>query len=160
MAGDNINLALCTQGIKPTVIIAVPGTIDNYTNDNPGSGIIGKYFANKSLKAGVMPTKRPTAALSSLSRLRLLLIDQPASHKTRLSSSTLHKLRLLLGSKVAYGLTAPKVTGAICQTNVHDYRDKGDVVSVGPPVGSVEIHMVGEEERLADAIPQGRVSYF
>ena len=121
--------------------------------------MIGTYFANKSLRAGIMPTKRPTVALSSLSRLRLLLIDQPASRMPRLSSSTLHKLRLLLGSKVVYSLTAPKIAGAICQTNVHDYRDKGDGVSVGPPVGSVEVHMVGEEEKLGEATPQGRVSH-
>ena len=119
--------------------------------------MIGKYFANQSLQAGVMPSKRPTVALSSLSKVRLLLIGQPASTKARLASSTLHKLRLLLGAKIGYGLTAPKVAGAVSQTNVHDYRDKGDVVSVGPPLGSVEVHMVGEEDKLGDATPQGRV---
>ena len=162
VAGDSVDLRLCTQGLKPTVIIAAAGTIKNYINDTSksggGPGVIGKYFSNKSLQAGVMPTKRPTIALSSLSRLRLLSIDQPASQKTRLSSSTLHKLRLLLGAKVVYGLTAPKVAGAAGQTNVHDYRDKGDIVCVGPPLGSVEVHMVGEEDKLGEATPQGRVS--
>ena len=120
--------------------------------------MVGKYFANSSLKAGVMPSTRPAAAISSLARVRLMLIGQAASNTVKLSSSTLHQLRLLSGSKVVYGLTAPKVAGAICQTNVHDYRDKGEVVCVGPPLGSVEVHMVGEEGKLGEATPQGRVS--
>jgi hypothetical protein len=161
VAGDNVDLALCTAGSKATVIVAAPGTIGKYVKDTTksgsGPGAIGRYFAGSSLQAGVMPLKRPTVALSSLSKLRLVLIGQPAASRTRLSSSTLHELRLLLGAKVAYGLTVPKVAGAISQTNLHDYRNKGENVSVGPPLGSVEVHMTGSEEKLGSPTPEGKV---
>jgi hypothetical protein len=64
---------------------------------------------------------------------------------------------MILGVRIGYALTAPKVAGAISQTMVHDYRDHGEDVNVGPPVGSVEVHVTGEEGELDSSTPKGKV---
>jgi hypothetical protein len=52
----------------------------------------------------------------------------------------------------------PQVAGAISQTNVFDYRDKGDrTVGVGAPVSSVEVHLSGEEGIVGSKAPVGTV---
>lgn len=164
VAGENVDLALATASVKPTIIVAAPGTINKYVLDTiksgGGPGALGRYFAGSSLRAGVMPVKRPVVALSSLSKLRLLLIGQSSAQRTRLSSSTLHELRMILGVRVAYALTAPKVAGAVCQTMIQDYRDQGEAVNMGPPLGSVEVHVTGAEEELGVSMPKGKVSFF
>lgn len=161
VAGEKVDLALATAGHIPTVIIAAPKTVKNYIFETIKSGLgpggVARYFQNKSLTSGVMPMKRPVVKLTSLSRLRLLLIGQPVWERTRLTSAELHELRLLTGSRIGYALTAPEVAGAVAQTNLQDYRDKGEVVSVGPPLGSVEVHVVGEDEKMGSVAPQGKV---
>jgi hypothetical protein len=162
VAGENVNLAAATASAQPTVIVAAPGTINKYVLDTiksgGGPGPLVRYFNGSSLKAGIMPSARPTMSLSSLSKLRLLLIGQSPTSRTKLSSSTLHELRMILGVKVGYALTTPKVAGAVSQTMVHDYRDHGEAVNVGPPVGSVEVHVTGDEGELDNSTPKGKVS--
>ena len=161
VAGEKVDLALATVGCAPTIVVAAPPTIKNYLFDviksGLGPGSVARYFQGKSLESGVMPAKRPLVKLTSLSKLRLLLIGQPVSQRTRLTSSELHELRLVLGARIGYALTAPSVAGAVSQTNIQDYRDKGDAIFVGPPVGSVEVHMIGEEESMASNTPLGKV---
>ena len=161
VAGDNIDLGLATAGADPTVVIAAPKTAARYVYDTikagGGPSRISGYFGRKSLKAGIMPIRRPTAAVSSLSHLRLILIGQQAALKPKLTSSILHELRVLLGTRVGYAFTTPQVAGAISQTNVNDHRDKGSDSTAGPPLGSVEIYVRGPED-MSISTPRGNVS--
>ena len=161
VAGDNVDLSLATVGLSPTIIIAAPGTIKSYIDETnksgSGPGQMGRYFSGKSLKAGVMPVKRPTVALRTLSSVRLILIGQPVAQKSRLSSQDLHELRQILGARVGYAFTAPKVAGAISQTNIQDYRNNKNDISGGPPLGSVEVNITGPED-MGSPTPRGNVS--
>lgn len=121
--------------------------------------------------------KSPSFAPSqkdSLSRLRLLFIYHPINDNTkaRLAANALTDLRICLGSRTCYALTAPRVAGAICQTNMFDYRDATTTATerqsekdshFGPPVTSVEILLKGNEEKehgkagVGASEPEGKV---
>ena len=106
-----------------------------------------------------MPPKTPSIG-NPLSHLRVLLIPQSITSpaNSRLNSSTLHSLRSHLKCRIGYALTAPQVAGAISQTNLFDYRDKGGrTVNLGPPVSSGEVHVSGEEEVVSARSPRGTV---
>lgn len=93
--------------------------------------------------------------------VRALLVSQRDSDdKNRLSSSVLSSIRLALGARIGYALTSGAVAGAVAQTNVLDYRNKGSVVNVGAPVTSVEVHLRGEDELMERERPVGKVSPF
>ena len=173
VAGDDVDLFACTAAFKPTVIVTSPGTMQKYLTSYTRSGLgpsrFARYFQRQSLKKGIMPTKKPIPDLSgqdamnlileqqALMKLRLFLIGQPANSKTKLDSKTLDELRVDLGTRVGYALTAGKVAGAVAQTNIADYRDKKGVVCVGPPLGSVEVHLKGDEEKMGTPTPSGTV---
>ena len=156
VAGDKVDLTLATAGVHPTIIIASPATIMSYLSTN-SSPPLTRYFATRTLQAGNMPTQRLTPDNATLSNLRVVLISQPATDAPRLLSLMLTDLRILLGARVAYALTAPRVAGALAQTHILDYRDKGSAVCVGAPLGSVEVHLTGEEEAMASQAPRGKV---
>lgn len=68
-------------------------------------------------------------------------------------------MRLLLGARIGYALTTPLVAGAVAQTNILDYRDKGrDIVCYGAPLSSVEINLEGEEDVMGTSTPKGKLS--
>jgi hypothetical protein len=162
VAGDNIDVLHATSQTSPTIVLASPATVTAYLKhpDTKLPGGVGKFMTQRTLQQGNMPAKQPSSA-TPLSHLRVLLIPQsttsPAS--TRLSSSTLHTLRTLLKCRIGYALTAPHVAGAISQTNIFDYREKaGNVVCVGAPLSSVEVHLSGEEDVVGTRAPKGTVS--
>lgn len=97
----------------------------------------------------------------SLSKLRLLFIAHRASdaNSPKLTSSVLADLRMLLGARTGYALTTDKVAGAVCQTNIFDYRETGGLAPFGSPISSVEINLVGNEEQMSQAEPRGKASY-
>lgn len=151
--------------ITPTVLLAAPGTVQSYLS-HPSTTLpsgIAKYMNNRTLQAGNLPSKStPTTnsggeGASPLSHLRLLLIPQSTTSKSNLSSSILHTLRLYLKSRVGYALTTPSVAGAVAQTNILDYRDKGSKSCVGAPLSSVEVHLAGDEEGMGKSTPRGTV---
>jgi hypothetical protein len=165
VAGDKVDLRSATAMIKPTVLIASPHSVTTYLGDvntKKPSGI-AKYTAKKALQAGYLPSSAKSHHTdTSLSNLRVLLIPQSATTSTKptstLTSSDLHNLRLQFGGRIGYALTTPWVAGAITQTNIFDYRDKGkNVVNVGPPLTSVEIYLEGEEETMDSHVPRGKV---
>ncbi|RMZ87383.1 hypothetical protein DV736_g5396, partial [Chaetothyriales sp. CBS 134916] len=163
VAGENVDLEATAASISPTILVTAPATIKDFLSKAIKSGLgpggFGRFVQSNSLAAGIMPAKRSLARSHPLSKVRLVLIGQPVWQKTRLTSEELHELRLMLGARVGYALIAPEVAGAVTQTNLQDYRNKGNVVSVGPPVGSVEIHIVGEEELVGSSTPQGKASH-
>ncbi|KAL4902396.1 hypothetical protein BDW74DRAFT_158459 [Aspergillus multicolor] len=158
VAGGNVDFALATVGVSPTVIIASSRTISEYHAKfmKPHSGLlssIARWFQVRSLDAGNMPsqgffsrlaTVGPTAELS-LDRLRLLCIahriDDAAD--ARLDHEQLTDLRVLTGARVVYALTGPGVAGAISQTNVFDYRRFDGPSHFGAPLSTVEILLSG-----------------
>ncbi|KIW68331.1 hypothetical protein PV04_04284 [Phialophora macrospora] len=162
VAGDGIDVLHATSQTSPTVVLASPATVTAYLKhpETKLPGGLGKFMTQRTLQQGNMPAKQPSST-TPLSHLRVLLIPQsttaPAS--TRLSSSTLHTLRTLLKCRIGYALTAPHVAGAISQTNIFDYREKGgDVVGVGAPLSSVEVHLSGEEDVMGTRAPKGTLT--
>ncbi|RMD42005.1 hypothetical protein DV735_g3084, partial [Chaetothyriales sp. CBS 134920] len=162
VAGDKVDVRASTASISPTILVTSPSTTKDFLSKAVASGLgpgrFGRFVQNNQLIAGILPAKRSVATLGSLSKVRLVLIGQPGWQKTRLTSEELHELRLTLTARVGYALTAPRIAGAVTQTNLQDYRNKGDVVSVGPPVGSVEIHLVGDEASVGNSSPKGKVA--
>lgn len=121
-----------------------------------------------------MPSRRPIpdlngqdavmliVELQSLANVRAVFVGQDADAKNkndRMSSKAIDELRVDLGLKIGYALTSGRVAGAVAQTHLNDYRDKKASVCVGPPLGSVEVHMVGEEDGMGTPTPSGKVSY-
>lgn len=167
VAGDNVKLNVAISISNPTVIIASPKTVSAYLSDPSTTHPSGlsKYTNTRSLQAGNLPAaKRSIPGLPSLSSLRVLLVPQSilpgsSSPKPTLTSADLHSLRLLLGARIGYALTSPLIAGAVAQTNILDYRDKGrGVVCVGAPLSSVEINLEGEDEAVGSSTPSGKLS--
>lgn len=98
--------------------------------------------------------RKPDHLPPAFTQLKTLYIEQPASTaaSARITSATLSSLRLLLGARVSLALTAEEVAGAVAQSNVLDYRDKGEVCCVGPPVGSLEISLAGQESEMSKVL--------
>ena len=128
---------------------------------------INRLFQNQSLQAGNMPSRNAIAKLAeidstiSLSKLRLLFVAYRAGDRKspKLQSSVLADLRMLLGVRTGYALTTRQVAGAMCQTNVFDYRSTEGFNRFGPPLSSVEVHLTGDEERVSKQDPRGKVSH-
>ncbi|EXJ93488.1 hypothetical protein A1O1_01880 [Capronia coronata CBS 617.96] len=162
VAGDNVDLLQATALSRPTVVIASPSTVQAYLKhpDTTLPSGLSKHMSKRTLRAGTMPAKSAVTLSSSLARLRVLLIPQSTTlpANTRLSSATLHTLRTHLQCRIGYALTTPLVAGAVAQTNILDYRDKGDNVCVGAPLSSVEISLSGDESAMDSHTPRGKIT--
>ncbi|KIV92299.1 hypothetical protein PV10_06751 [Exophiala mesophila] len=169
VAGDGVPLDAAVSLARPSILITSPTTITNYLK-HPStihpSGL-AVYTGSRSLRSGNLPSSRGQPSSAMLSNLRAVFIPQhipgdtsvTSSSSSRLTSSDLSTLRLTLTARVGYALTTPLVAGAVTQTNILDYRDKGkDVVMVGAPLSSVEIHLEGEEEFVGTQKPSGRLA--
>lgn len=167
VSGEKVDLVSTASQANPTVVIASPATVQGYLS-HPSTTLpsgISKYLSTRTLQAGTLPSK-PSSSSSSdpLSHLRVLLVPQSSSSanstdaaSARLSSATLHTLRTHFTARVGYAMTSSAVAGAIAQTNILDYRDKGGKVCVGAPLSSVEVNLVGEEDIMATRTPKGTV---
>lgn len=82
----------------------------------------------------------------------------PTSAETSLTSRDLIHVRAMLGARVVYALTHPKIAGALCQTHLLDYRDLGNVRLFGPVLPCLEA-MVRDIETLKGGNRQGGVSF-
>lgn len=170
VAGDNVDFALAASAISPTIIIASSQSTLRYhdrlmkTQQGPLSKL-SRHWQNKSLINGNMPKTpsfAPPGQQNFLSKLRLLFVyhraedDQKAP---RLSTTALAELKILLGARTCYALTASGVAGAIAQTNMFDYRQTSEREShFGPPLSCVEVLLMGDEdEKLGGDEPQGKV---
>ena len=119
-----------------------------------------------------MPSRKPIPDLNGQQAVHLIVEQQALQNvrgvfvgqdvnatekEDKLSSKDLEELRVDLGLRIAYAATSGKVAGAVAQTNLMDYRDKKASVCVGPPLGSVEVSLVGEEEAMGGPTPSGKV---
>lgn len=174
VAGENVDFALATNGVSPTVIIASSQTMSEYHDRimKPHTGLVsslGRWLQARTLDAGNMPSKNffsqlaqvgPTAELS-LEKLRLLCISHrvDADASVRMTSEQLTDLRIYLGTRIVYALTGPGIAGAIAQTNVFDYRDLSGPSHFGSPLSSTEVTLTGvSEQQASEENPEGEVS--
>ncbi|KAF3770684.1 acetyl-CoA synthetase-like protein [Cryphonectria parasitica EP155] len=178
-AGD-VDLGLATRGIAPTVIVASPQTLlktHELATRNVSSFFTSKihWLQTRELtQTGVMPAAsfltsyndslRPAIGQTP-GKLRLVYTAERAGSGTTppLSSAVLSDLRIYLGARIIYALTAAKVAGAVAQTQFYDYRVHEDKCShFGPPVTSVEIllrdsgdHKTTDEKAEGELIARG-----
>jgi hypothetical protein len=119
------------------------------------------YFRSQTLHAGNMPAKQAMRGklAGSLEKLRLLMVycRSESSSSPKLSSAELTDLRSGLAVRIAYALSAKDVAGAVCQTNILDYRSKSGDAHFGPPLSSVEVYLKGEEGDMALDEPRGKI---
>ncbi|KAJ8102629.1 hypothetical protein POJ06DRAFT_245168 [Lipomyces tetrasporus] len=150
--------------IVPTVVIASPKSILHVLNYTPGLLInLRLKRASGILAAGNLPWP----VLNLFPNLRLIYIhdDQPPRQAKRgedynnagsLTSAQLSLLRALLGARVIYALTHPRIAGPICQTHIYDYRNLGPVRVFGPVVPALEA-VVKDIENLKGGDRQGHL---
>ena len=174
VAGDDVDLTLAVSGIAPTVIAASSNTLARYRSKDiaPQTGLltnIGRWSQAGTLQAGNMPKtnaliatgiSKPTAA-SKLDKVRLIFASYRSGvpKSQELSSEIIEDLRIFLGARVAYAFTAAPVAGAICQTNIYDYRKTSESRHhFGPPLSCLEVKVVGGDEQAAERwTPRGRI---
>lgn len=178
VAGSTPDIAHATQGIAPTIIVASPATLaktHSETSDKMNSKMykLVHWFQTRSLvQQGVMPNAtifsrmfddlRPVIGTTP-GKLRLIFTSaQAGSDSTALSAETLSDLRIYLGARIIYALTAPKVAGAVTQTGIYDYRvdnGTGKYSHFGVPVTSVEIFCKDTKaHKTTDTVSAGEVS--
>lgn len=157
-AAGSLDLTVATRGIAPTVIVATPQTLlktHAQATRNISSFLGSKihWLQTRTLtQSGVMPAASFITSLNDSLRpsigrtpgkLRLVYTAERAGADTPpLSSAVLSDLRIFLGARVIYALTASKVAGAVAQTQFYDYRVHEDRGShFGPPLTSVELFL-------------------
>ncbi|KAF6819801.1 AMP-dependent synthetase ligase [Colletotrichum sojae] len=153
VAGKSTDLVLATQGVAPTVLVATPETLlrTHQESSNRLTSALAKvahWGSSRSLTDnGVFPAasafggaSRPAIGTTP-GELRLVYVaDRAGANSPPLSSKVLSDLRIFLGSRIIYALTASKVAGAVAQTGYFDYRVHEDKQShFGPPLTSTEI---------------------
>lgn len=176
-AGE-LDLSLATRGISPTILVASPQTLlkTHAQTTKQISSFIGSkihYLQTRTLtQSGVMPTASLLTSYNDSLRpaigrvpgkLRLVYTaERGRSESTpRLSSAVLSDLRIFLGARIIYALTAAKVAGAVAQTQFYDYRVFEDKCShFGPPVTSCEVLLRDAGEfKTTDEKSEGEVSF-
>ncbi|EEY14118.1 conserved hypothetical protein [Verticillium alfalfae VaMs.102] len=87
--------------------------------------------------------------------------ERVGAHSVPLSPRELSDLRVFLGARVIYALTASKVAGAVTQTGYYDYRVHGQDSQrshFGPPVTSTEILLRDTADlKTTDEVSQGQI---
>jgi hypothetical protein len=156
VAGEDVDFVLATSNVAPTIIATTARSVAAYHDKLVGSqngtmAKVGRWSQSRSLAAGSMP--KPTSLITlakigsgehSSKRLRLIYV----SHRVEsdqlgpLPHVALSNLRIFTGVRIVYALTAAKVTGAVAQTNVYDYRESQQLSHFGPPLSSVEVKLV------------------
>jgi hypothetical protein len=160
VAGKSPDLVLATQGIDPTVIVATPETLLKTHREatekltSPLAKASHWWQSRGLTDNGVMPAP---------GKLRLIFTAERAgADSAPLSSRVLSDLRVFLGARVIYALTASRVAGAVTQTGYYDYRVTSDGARshFGPPVTSVELLLRDTKtHKTTDDKYEGEVSF-
>jgi len=158
IASASPDLVFATQGIAPTIVVASSSILSKThaeTVEKLNSSLyrLVHWIQTRSMvQQGVMPISsvlsrfydslRPIIGTTP-GKLRLIYVsEQVGVESIPLSAETLSDLRIFLGARTIYALTAAKVAGAVTQTGLYDYRvDDGTGIysHFGAPVTSVEI---------------------
>ncbi|KAI1194952.1 hypothetical protein F5X97DRAFT_261501 [Nemania serpens] len=180
VAGTSPDLALATQGVAPTIIVATPETLLKTHAETHGKVVsalasFSHWIQTRSLvQNGVMPAASFLASYNDSlhprigtkpGKLRLIYVAHPANSGTPLLSElTISDLRIFTGARVIYALSAAPCAGAVAQTQFHDYRVSGDGKGshFGPPVSSTEIllrdsgaHKITDDSYTGEAVVRG-----
>ena len=166
VAGDRVDVELASEGVKPTIIVCSTLTalgIHTKTAQLQLGALmpVTRLLSRRQLHSGNMSDTKPAVMKKSpLSQVRLLMLSHRAGDPASptLSTAIVMDLRIYPAVRIAYALTAGKVAGAVTQTNVLDYRDKGEEYHFGAPLSSVEIFLQGDEELMEGRGAKGKVS--
>ncbi|KAK9433836.1 hypothetical protein V1505DRAFT_336242 [Lipomyces doorenjongii] len=154
------------QAINPTILVVSSKSLHHVLNYTPGP------LTNLRLKRaqGILASGNlPWPVLRLFPKLRLIYTHDeqlPRQRETKssrandktgsLTSAQLSLLRALLGARVVYALTNPRIAGPICQTHIYDYRNLGAVRVFGPVVPALEA-VVKDTEHLKGGDRQGHL---
>jgi hypothetical protein len=156
VAGEDVDFAIASSNIAPTIIAASAQSISAYHDKLIGnrSGAVakfGRWSQSRSLATGNMPKSsglitpaKIGSGNASSKLLRLIYVSHRIGSDAPelLTPATLSNLRIFTGVRVIYALTSAKVAGAVSQTNLYDYRDSQKLPHFGPPLSSVEVKLV------------------
>ncbi|KAG6065110.1 hypothetical protein E4U32_007733 [Claviceps aff. humidiphila group G2b] len=171
VAGQSADLALATQGVSPTVIVASPAALlrSHEESIRKLSGSLAKLSHTLSTKTltqrGVHAASNALSAFAAGARLRVgttpgklrlvFTAERIGAHTPLLPCQVLSDLRVLSGARIIYALSAARVAGSVTQTAVFDYRVSADVKThFGAPTTSVEIYMkdLGSHKTTDDVV--------
>jgi len=177
IASASPDLVFATQGIAPTIVVASSSVLSKTHAEtvrklNSSLYRAVHWFQTRTMvQQGVMPLSsvfsriydslRPIIGTTP-GKLRLVYVsEQVGVDSTPLSAETLSDLRIFLGARTIYALTAANVAGAVTQTGLYDYRvDDGTTIysHFGAPVTSVEIMFKDTaQHKTTDAESAGEV---
>ncbi|KAG6014276.1 hypothetical protein E4U43_006736 [Claviceps pusilla] len=175
VAGQSADLALATQGVAPTVIVASPATLLRSHGEcirrlsGRLANISHTLSTNTLTQRGVHATSNVLSAFATGARLRtgtapgklrlLFAAERMGADTPLLSSQVLSDLRIFSGARVIYALTAARVAGSVTQTSPFDYRISANVMShFGVPPSSVEIYLKDmAAHRTTDDVVEGEI---
>ncbi|KAG6309169.1 hypothetical protein E4U44_007329 [Claviceps purpurea] len=171
VAGQSADLALATQGVSPTVVVASPAALlrsheESIRKLSSGLAKLSHTLSTKTLtQRGVHAASNALSGFAAGARLRvgttpgkLRLVytaERIGAHTPLLSCQVLSDLRVLSGARIIYALSAARVAGSVTQTAVFDYRVSADVEThFGAPTTSVEIYMkdLGSHKTTDDVV--------
>lgn len=179
VAGRSTDLVLATQGISPTILVAAPETLARVHEESTSkvssalqSAALrsqlrtlsdkGAFPSPQSFWGSFLAPVRPVLGAVTPSKLRLVFVAERANGGApALSSRQLAELRVFLGARVVYALTAGGVAGPVAQTWFHDYRilEEGPYSHFGPPSVAVEVFLRDNGEyKTTDDKTEGEVS--
>ena len=162
VAGPNADYASAFTGISPTIIVASTASMSK-ANNNKNALANGTWTkVQNSLRARALASGTMPKSSSISNGPRLVYISTRAdADSTVLSSAELFSLRMMINARIVYGLVAPKVAGAVTQTNMLDYRkDETPNKSshFGPPLSSVEVKLVDTpDHKVSDDLVVGEI---
>ncbi|CAI4217049.1 unnamed protein product [Parascedosporium putredinis] len=161
VAGRSTDLVLATQGISPTILVAAPETLARVHEESTSkvssalqSAALrsqlrtlsdkGAFPSPQSFWGSFLAPARPVLGAVAPSKLRVVFVAERVNGGApALSSRQLAELRVFLGARVVYALTAGGVAGPVAQTWFHDYRilEEGPYSHFGPPSVAVEVFL-------------------
>lgn len=162
--GPSVPYTAAFAGMSPTIVIAGSQTISNYCKDRTrvlltNKLALGHWWKSRSLEAGIMPK---SSILTPHPRL-IYTYENVASSNVPLPPLELYNLRIFTGARIVYAFTESHVAGAVCQTNMLDYRNLeksyGGKSPFGPPLSCLEIKLKDNGKRQAgdEKSPMGRL---
>ncbi|KAG6229646.1 hypothetical protein E4U26_008584 [Claviceps purpurea] len=175
VAGQSADLALATQGVSPTVVVASPAALlrsheESIRKLSSGLAKLSHTLSTKALtQRGVHAASNALSGFAAGARLRvgttpgkLRLVytaERIGAHTPLLSCQVLSDLRVLSGARIIYALSAARVAGSVTQTAVFDYRVSADVEThFGAPTTSVEIYMKDlRSHKTTDDVVEGEI---
>lgn len=170
VASEDVNFALATSRASPSIIVSSSKSVSNYYEKLLVPCIslperIGRWIQKLSLNSGIFPKQNFLTRLTNTGTaktLRLLIISHNVNGdpNDQLTSEQLSDLRIFLGARTVYALSALNVAGGISQTNPFDYRTHKGYAHFGGPLSSVELKLVSEENRAKNGrIVEGDVCF-